>query len=531
VNALGLARLDRRSMRSRLLVGILLPMLVLIALNAVSQYRRAREAADIAYDRTLLASAKSIGEMLEVAGSTREPQLVARVPYAALEAFEADNRSRMFYRVLGFAGETVSGYADLPPLAATGERGEQRAPRGPGPYAALVEFYDDVYQGEAVRVAVLQQPVTGFAPDAVEATGRVLTGMATIQVAETLELRRTLARRALVDAMSTQALLLAVIALVVIVVVQRATRPVREISAGIEARGSADLHPIEARGTPSEVLPLIEAINRVMGRLERLLAHQKRFVRDASHQLRTPLAVLKTQLQSAKRGDVEPAQALHEIAQTVERATELANQMLSLAKVEQLRQQGDAGIVDWADVLRAVAIDLSPLIAEKQLDFDLALEPAPVRAHEWALRELVRNLLHNAIKHLPEDGRLAVSLRCEAGAARLEIADNGPGLSEEQRQRLFQPFAAAAAHAGGTATSGTGLGLAICHEIVIHLGGQIGLENRLRPSAQGPRVDGLDASVRLPLAQAQPSRHLDRHRAGPEPAVISHGRTTDLDAA
>jgi two-component system sensor histidine kinase TctE len=480
-----------RSMRSRLLAGILLPMLVLVSLNAAHQYQRARESADIAYDRTLLASAKSIGEMLEASGTVAAPHLVARVPYAALEAFEADNRSRMFYRVLGFDGETVSGYADLPlrPPGATAQ--------GPGPYAALVDFHDDIYQGEPVRVAVLLQPVTGLAPEVAD-TPQLLTGMATILVAETLELRRSLARRALAETLWTQALLLAVIALVVVVAVQRATRPVREISAGIEARGSADLQPVDARESPAEMRPLIAAINRVMARLESLLAHQKRFVRDASHQLRTPLAVLKTQLQSARRGDVDATQALQEIEQTVERATELANQMLSLAKVEQLHQQGDAGVLDWAEVVRAVAIDLSPLIVEKQLDFQLALAPAPVCAHEWALRELVRNLLHNAIKHLPAQGRLAISLRGEEGYGRLEIADSGPGLAEEQRQRLFQPFAAGPSLPG--APSGTGLGLAISHEIVRNLGGSIELTNRLRATRHGPRVDGLDAVVRLRLA-------------------------------
>ncbi len=463
-------------MRSRLLAGILLPVLVLIGINAFTVYRQARQSADTAYDRTLLASAKSIGETLELVGTGSDVQVVARVPYAALEAFEADTRSRMFYRVLGFRGEPVSGFEDLPRW--TGQLPTQ------GPYAALVDFYDDNYLGEPVRMAVLLQPVAGSGG----------SGMAIIQVAETLELRRALARRALIDTLWSQALLLAVIALVVVVVVQRATQPVREISLGIEQRSSGDLAPIDTTHAPGELLPLLQAINRVMGRLERLLAHQKRFVRDASHQLRTPLAVLKTQLQSARRGDVAPAQALEEIGHTVERATELANQMLSLAKVEQLRQQGDAPCVDWADIVRAVAVDLSPLIADHQLDFELDTVPAMVQAHEWALRELVRNLMHNAIKHTPDHGRLAVLLAADGQHARLTVADSGPGIDSEQRQRLFQPFATGEATPRG-ATSGTGLGLAICHEIAHTLGGRIELVNR----GDGPHTTGLDAVVHMPL--------------------------------
>jgi two-component system sensor histidine kinase TctE len=213
-------------------------------------------------------------------------------------------------------------------------------------------------------------------------------------------------------------------------------------------------------------------------------------VRDTSHQLRTPLAVLRTQLQSAQRGDVDPAQALQEMSGTVERATQLANQMLALAKVEQLRQQGEAPVVDWAEVTRAVALDLAPLIAQQQLDFDIDTAPAPVHAHEWALRELTRNLLHNAIKYGPAHGRLEVSLGVAGPKATLQIADSGPGITPELRRRLFQPFAS------GDPRSGSGLGLAICQEIVDSLGGEIRLDNR----GERSRISGLNAVVSLPLA-------------------------------
>lgn len=465
----------RLSLRSQLLLGILLPVLGFVLVNTASLYRQALRAVDTAYDRTLLASAKSIGEDLEVLGSGEAAHLGAIVPYSALEPFEADNRSRMFYKVSGFQGEMVSGF-DLP--AWHGKLPDR------GLYAALVDFYDDVFQGEPVRVAVLLQPVAGIG-------GR---GIATIQVAETLELRQTLARQILIDTLWRQAALIVVIAAVVILVVQRATRPVRSLSARINARSANDLTPIELAGAPRELRPLVDATNQVMARLGHLLDHQKRFVRDSSHQLRTPLAVLKTQVQSALRGDVEPALALIEIDHTVRRATELANQMLALAKVEQLRQQGDAPVTDWAEVVRAVALDLAPLIAEHRLDFSLEVVPAPVLAHEWALRELVRNLLHNAVKHTPEEARLAVAMAHDSHHVTLTIADSGAGISAEQREHLFQPFAAGAA--AGDRQRGSGLGLAICHEIVVSLQGSIALENRHACAY----VQGLDATVRLPLA-------------------------------
>ena len=468
----------RGSLRRTLLVGILVPVSAFVALNAVSLYRQALAAADTAYDRTLLASAKSIGELLEVAAVGGLPQLRSTLPYSALEAFEADNRSRMYYKVSGFGGEMVSGFADLP--AARPPPGE------PSVYAALVHFYDERFRDEPVRMAVLLQPVAGVAGQ----------GMATIQVAETLELRHTLARQLLMQTLWQQALLVLAIAAAVVFVVQRATRPVRELSERLQARSETELSPLPTADAPRELQPIVEATNHVMARLVHLLEHQKRFVRDASHQLRTPLAVLKTQVQSARRGDVEPAQALAEIGATVERATELANQMLALAKVEQLRHQGGAPVVDWGGITRAVSLDVSALIAAAHIDFELDAGEVPVRSHEWALRELTRNLLHNAIKHTPAGGRLVVQLKAEAGEAVLTVADNGPGIGAEQRQRLFQPFATETTRLD----DGSGLGLAICSEVVSTLGGSIRLDNR----EQGGRVLGLDAVVRLPLATRDP---------------------------
>jgi two-component system, OmpR family, sensor histidine kinase TctE len=468
------------SMRGRLLWGILLPVGLLVLVNTASLYRQTQQAADTAYDRTLLASAKAIGELLDVAGSADAPRLLATVPYSALEAFEADNRSHMFFKVSGFQGEMVSGFDDLP--AWHGKIPDR------GIYAALVDFYDDSYRGQPVRVAVLLQPVAG----------QVGQGMATIQVAETLELRQTLVRQVMVYTLWRQLALLAVIAAVVWVVVQRATRPVRALSAAIAARDADDLSPIAAPQAPRELMPLIAATNDALDRQARLLAHQKRFVRDASHQLRTPLAVLKVQVQSAQRGDLPPAQALAEIGQTVDSATRLANQMLALAKVEQLRQQADSAPTDWAVSVHEVALDLAPLIADARLDFDLATVPAPVRGHAWALRELTRNLLHNALKHSPPGGVLSLRLVTEGHQATLTVADSGPGIADTLRPRLMQPFAASTdSEAGGTGRpGGAGLGLAICQEIVRSLGGSLALNNRL----QAGRITGLDATVRLPLA-------------------------------
>ena len=459
------------SLRRTLLIGILAPVGLFIMINSVSLYRQTLAAATVAYDRTLLASAKTIGEQLDVEGYDALSVLRAKVPYSALEAFEADNQSRMFYRVSQLDGEMVSGFAELPFW-----RG--RIPDRT-PYAALVDFYDERFRDEPVRVAVLLQPVSSQ-------RGR---GMAVVQVAETLELRETLARKILLDTLWRQLLLMVVIAALVVLVVQRATLPVRRLSAELAARSEDDLRPIDAPDAPRELRPLINATTEVMGRLQRLLDHQKRFVRDSAHQLRTPLAVLKAQVQSARRGDMPPEQAFGEINDTVDRGAALVNQMLSLAKVEQLRQQPESERLDWSDIARDVALDLSALIADKAVDFEFDGTPTPVRAHRWMLQELTRNLLHNAIKHSPPEARLWLSVGTMQGEAVLTLRDEGPGIPVELRQRLFAPFAA------GDVMSGSGLGLAISREIVQTLGGSIVLDNLETAGL----VTGLNAVVRLPL--------------------------------
>ena len=464
------------SLRRLLLTGILLPVLLLIALNAWSLYQQTLASLHTAYDRTLLASAKSISEQIGVTGFDENAHLRAIVPYSALEIFEADNQSRMFYRVSTLDGKLISGFEELPFW-------NGQIPQRP-PYAALVDFYDDEFRGRPVRVAVLLQPVAS-------ATGR---GMAVIQVAETLELRQSLALQILRDTLIRQALLVLVVALIVIVVVQRATQPIRQLSHDLRERIQGDLSPLVAPEIPREVQPLLEASNQNMQRLRRLLSNQKRFVRDASHQLRTPLAVLKAQVQSAKRADIPPAQAFDEIDDTVDRATRVANQMLALAKVEQLRQEDAAqppATAPLDEIVRDIALELSPLIANHDMDFGIETAACNVAAHEWMLRELTRNLLHNAIRHTPQGGHLQVDVGTQGDQALLCIEDSGSGIDDELAQRLFQPFSA------GNARSGSGLGLAICQEIVQTLGGQIELRNLLGSNGQ---ITGLQARVLLPLA-------------------------------
>ena len=469
------AQATSSSLRRQLLAGIVLPVVVLLVVHAISLYNEALDSANTAYDRTLLASAKSIGEQLEVQGEGSAVSLVARVPYSALETFETDNQSRMFYRVSTREGVSVSGFDDLPtwtrPLP-------QRSA-----YAALVDFYDDEYRGQTVRMAALIQPVAG-------PLGQTL---AVIQVAETLELRRQMAREILVDTLWRQALLLIVLVAVVYWVVQRATLGIRQLSRTLESRSEDDLTPIDAPNTPVEIQPLVDATNHLMQRLAHLLQTQQKWVRDVSHQIRTPLAVLKAQVQSARRGDLAAPEALAEIESSVDRTTRWANQMLALAKIEQIRHQAQSQHLNFTAIAREVALDLAPLVAEKNIDFQFEGPAAWVRAHDWMLRELVRNLLHNAIRHTPMQGHIGCQIALDAPHqhAILRITDTGPGLMGQDPAQLFVAFSPSSRAGNG------GLGLAICFDIVQTLGGTFTLQDGVVTNSTPTPVTC--AEVQLPL--------------------------------
>jgi two-component system sensor histidine kinase TctE len=463
----------RFSLRAQLLAGILIPIVGFVALDTVSLYRSSLDAAHTAYDRQLVAAAHSIGDMLRL----ERGKLELTVPYAVLELHHAGAGTAMSYRVSGFDGELLGGDERLPRID---------SPRvKPSVYGGLVSVYDTRVQQEPMRMVVLQQPVDGHDR----------SGLVQIQVAEPMANRRQLAQGILWRTLSMQSVLIACVVAATIVVVNRALSPLQALRRELDAREGADLSPVAASGAPPELRPVVDSLNQLMQRLRGLLGQQQRFVADAAHQLRTPLAVLSTQLQSGLTGDVPPAVLMNEMLGTVRRATNLSNHMLSLAKVEQLRQRGDVEPCDLAEVTQQVAVELSPLISEKNLQFELQCAPgsAPqVEAHPWMLGELVSNLLHNAIRHTPADGQLGVDIACSAEHVVLECWDSGPGIADSVREHAFEPFSTASAPRGQA--TGSGLGLAICHAIVESMHGHIALADH-QPGEPNP---GLRVQVRLP---------------------------------
>ena len=462
------------SLRGQLLRWLLIPLLALVAVNSVSLYRDALEAADIAYDRSLLASTRALAERVSV----RDGKVVADVPYVALDSFETDTLGRIFYRVSGLRGETVSGYADLPPVPANVPRSEL--------YPALVRFYHADYNGEPVRIAALLQPVFDDS----------MRGIALIQVGETLDARRALSRRILVNTLARQALLVLAVGTLVWFAVRLVLQPLMRLKNEVETRPLSDLSDVDPALVHREVRPLVGAMNGAMGRLQELIAGQRRFIADASHQLRTPLTVLKTQAELALRENDPAAMRaiVRSIAATTDSTVHLANRLLTLARIEHGGDSAALMPVSLTEVARQVGLELALPAVQKSIDLALeAPREAMVQGHALLLHELVSNLLDNAIRYTPVGGAVLLRVSEQGGTVLLEVQDSGAGIPQPERDKVFAPFYRAAAGLE-TNPGGTGLGLAIVRDIVALHGGAI----RLDASETGR---GLKVLVRLPAAR------------------------------
>lgn len=266
-----------------------------------------------------------------------------------------------------------------------------------------------------------------------------------------------------------------------------AARPWADLQAALRQRNGEDDAALPC-GRRSEVQDATQALNAWIERRRQARDRQRRLLGDASHQLRTPLAVLRTVLQGTAPQDLGAHR--DELLRTVDRATAVVNEMLARMKLDQRRAEGACGTLQRLDeVSREAAIEFAPLIGARRLRFELDAVPLEVRADAWMLGELVRNLLANAIRHSPDEGLLGIVVRAAHDGPELIVWDSGPGLGDGPRERLFEPFAAAS---GG----GIGLGLSICRDLAQAIGAQVELYNR----TDGHTATGVDAVVRWPSA-------------------------------
>ena len=451
-----------RSLRAQLALWLMAPLLAVALLDAWMTYRSAQEMATLVQDRMLLGAARMMGEQV----SLEDGELQVDVPPSALELFASPSQDRVFYRISKSNQQLLAGYPDLPI--------PQHLPQ-----ADHAVFFDTVLRERAVHGVVFAQPIwslPGHAP--------VL-----IEVVQTLEGRNALVHEIWGNAVRRQVTVLGVVAVFLWLGLRYVTQPLVKLRDRMLERRSGTLEPLTHERLPSELKPLVSALNDYVDRLNQQMSSHSRFIADASHQLRTPLTLLNTQVVYALRDKNADAreEALVAMHRSVQHGIRLVNQLLSFSRSEaglgQLERQTP---VDLAEVVQRVLESLASIAQQRQIDLGFLRPPravcimiAPQMAYE-----LVANLLDNALRYTSLGGMVTAKITLGPGqAVVLHIEDNGPGIAETERERVFERFY----RLDETQSDGCGLGLSIAREITKSCGAQIALKTPL--GGQGLTVE------------------------------------------
>lgn len=455
------------SLRRRLLLWLLMATAVLGLVALVDTWREALRTAQSVSDRVLVGSALAIAERVTV---DQSGGLEVDIPFSSLEMLASTAQDKVFYRVDGPVGSFLTGYRDLAVVSAPGGVG----------------FADGVYGQVGIRSATLLREVS---------TGAKSIAFS-VTVAESTRARAALARAILFRSALRLGFLMLGVAGIVWVGVTLALRPLERLGEAIAERSPGDLRPVTAN-TPEEVEALVAAINSFMGRLQTALEGLRNFTGNASHQLRTPLAVVRTQLALMDRSEspAQTATASDKALSALERAERVLAQLLVLARVDASSGAAVLQPVDMAAIAKEVTAEMVPsaLPADIDLGFE-GLEEAVVLADAVLLAEVLKNLVANAISYAGAGAMVTVRVLHEAGQPVLEVEDNGPGLSADQRTAALQAQRGATRPLPSLAkgqSSGMGLGLAITAEIAALFGADLDLTT-------GRGGAGLLARVRFP---------------------------------
>jgi two-component system sensor histidine kinase TctE len=497
------ARREQRSLFGEILDWMLAPLLLLWPMSVVLTWLVAQGIANKPFDRELAEMVQVLSKQVSVQAQGGKAVAKFVLPAGASEILHTDESDVIYYQVLGLRGEYLSGDRALPVPA-----DEDRAPPGE------LRYRDDVLNNDSVRVAYQWVDVPGQSPGAAPL----------VQVAETLGKRSRLATEIIKGVILPQFVILPLAVLLVWLALARGIAPLNELQQRIRRRDSSDLSPIDEREAPEEVSPLVRAINDLLARLDQSLSAQKHFLADAAHQLKTPLAGLRTQAELAQReidaGASDPKaikRSLQQIALSSQRAAHMVNQLLAMARAEDKEHASHQQNVNLARLATETVRDFVPRAMEKRIDLGYegpdnisgakpaANPPAAltVRGHALLLRELIRNLVDNALQYTPAGGTVTVRVVDDpfGQVVVLQVEDSGPGIPVAEREQVFRPFYRAL----GTNVDGSGLGLAIVREIALQHGAELLLTDanlRHRPglSDQALAVFGPGAcfTVRIP---------------------------------
>ena len=419
-------------------------MATLLLAGAVGAYVLSLEPASEAYDQALVEVGIALGERIRSAGDSATFDL----PGAAEQVLRTDKYDTIFYHVRQADGAALAGDPGLPPVPAA------RQPEDG------VIAYDGEYRGRKIRVVALLVPCGG--------------GTCTVQVAETTNKRRTLARNIVLSSLVPELLITLATLAIVWFGVKRGLAPLEDLSAEIRSRSARDLRPIDPGHAPEEARPLVRALNQLFGQVAESSSNQQRFLANAAHQLRTPLAGLQAHTELALAQDVPEANRaqLEQVHRATIRTARLANQLLALARAEPGGYRPDAFTrVNLRAVVEDAADEWVHRAMAKEIDLGFELSDAQVAGEALLLREALGNLVHNALEYSSAGGRVTVRTGMRNEMPFLEVEDDGPGIPPAEREQVLERFYRVA----GTAGTGSGLGLSIVREIALAHGTEVAI--------------------------------------------------------
>lgn len=440
------------SLRNQLFSWLIVLLLPLIFISALASFYLANQFTNLAYDKSLYRTALALADQVSLEALGVQVML----PQVAKDLLEFDEDDDVYFRILGPKGDLITTHTDLP------------LPRVfPKPDQSL--YYNAILQEKNLRVVVYALPIT--TPDKKE------NQSVYVMVGETLQKRALMKNEIIISMLLPQLLILLLVGTLLFFGIKRGLHSLDTLKENLSHRNVSDLNPIDDIHAPTELQPLLHAFNDLLARLRSAVAKQQRFISDAAHQLKTPLAGLKTQTELALR-EKDPEKTLHALGQINHASSNLSHvvsQLLALNKAGQ-----DA----------STFIDLKPLDIDKlaeqvcaewvnsalQKNIDLGFEGASksvIEGNEILLRELMNNLIDNAIRYTPNGGQITVGVLQEASSVIFFVKDSGIGITEENQTLIFERFYRVL----GTQQEGCGLGLTIVQEIAERHGATVTVQS------------------------------------------------------
>jgi two-component system sensor histidine kinase TctE len=450
----------QHSLFGEILDWMLAPLLLLWPMSIAITYLVAKSIANQPFDHALEDRVTVLAQQVrEVDG-----RVVSLLPGSARDILRADDIDHVYFQIGGPRADFVDGDRDLP------QPPEDERGRG-----ASVLFRNGNMRGAPVRVAYAYVNLSPAAAPGAEPRA------ALVQVAETLDKRAQLANEIIKGVILPQFIILPIVLALVWFALARGLSPLAQLQERIRARRPDDLSPIDSRQVPEEISPLVRSLNEMLARLGQTIDMQKRFIADAAHQMKTPLAGMRMQSELALRqvDADEIHRSLEQLAKSSESATRLVNQLLALARAEHQPQAGAAfAQVDLSALARATVQDWVQASFSGHIDlgFEQPDHPVEIAAIPLMLRELLSNLIDNALRYTPAGGSVTVRVRRMNDQAILEVEDTGPGIAPAERRRVFERFYRIL----GSGAPGSGLGLAIVREIAQQHGARVEVFNNPR---------------------------------------------------